>query len=132
MNQNYVTNRLIKEMVDKNQKGYEEPEVEEEKPTTANVSVTAKNTLGEGIENAIITMKKGTDTYSGKTGSAGGCTIKDVPFNTYNVTATAEGYVYVEQQFTVEESNNNLMITFETQQFSIDGPTFEETEESEF
>lgn len=133
VNQNYVTNRIIKAEVDKLQKNYIPPkeEIIEEEPTTADINVSVKNSLNEAIENAIVTLIKGEESYSGKTGSAGGCTIKDVPFGTYNVIATAESYVDSEQQFTVEKENNNLMITFEEQQFQIDGPTFEE-EESEF
>ena len=134
VNQNYVTNRLIKETVDKNQKDYVAPEEEVivEEPTTADINVSVKNNLDEAIGNAIVTLTKGEETYSGKTGSAGGCTIKDVPFGTYNVLATADSYVDVEQQFTVEAENNNLMITFTEQQGQIQGPTFEETEEESF
>ena len=133
VNQNYITNRLIKETVDKNQKGYVPPEEEkdEEEITVADISVTAKNTLDEPIENAIVTLIKDEDSYSGKTGTAGGCTIKNVPFGTYDVLATVDTYIDVEQQFTVEAENNNLIITFEKQTVQVTGPTLEE-EEGEF
>ena len=130
-NQNYMTNRLIKETVDKNQVGYEEPK-EEEVPTSADVSVVAKNNLNEFIEGCAVTLTKGEDIYNGITDDKGECTIKDVPFGTYQVLASTGNYTDVEQQFTVEESNNNLMITFTQQSFGIDGPTFEETEEESF
>lgn len=134
VNQNYITNRLIKEAVDKNQKGYVPPEEEkdEEKITVADISVTAKNTLDEPIENAIVTLIKDENSYSGKTGTAGGCTIKDVPLGTYDVLATVDTYINVEQQFTVEAENNNLIITFEKQTVQVTGPTLEVEEEEEF
>lgn len=133
VNQNYVTNRLIKETVDKNQKDYVPPEEEVvvEEPTTADINVSVKNNLDEAIGNAIVTLTKGEETYSGKTGSAGGCTIKNVPFGTYNVLITAEDYVDEEQQFTVEAKNNNLIATLVQGPLGI-GPTMEEEEEEIF
>lgn len=133
VNQNYVTNRLIKETVDKNQKDYVAPEEEVvvEEPTTADINVSVKNSLDEAIGNAIVTLTKGEETYSGKTGSAGGCTIKNVPFGTYNVLITAEDYVDEKQQFTVEAENNNLIATLVQGPLGI-GPTMEEEEEEIF
>lgn len=133
VNQNYVTNRLIKETVDKNQKNYVAPEENiVEEVTTADISVSVKDTEGEPIENANVTLTKEEESYSGKTGKAGGCTIKNVPFGTYNVLATAELYVDAEQQFTVEAENNNLLVELEKIHVQVTGPTLEETEEEDF
>lgn len=129
--QNYMTNRLIKETVDKNQKDYQEPE-EESASTTADVFIKAQNSSNENIENCVVTLTKDNDVFTGTTDSKGEYTIKNVPFGTYQVLATASPYEEVEQQFTVEESNNNLIITFTKQTFEINGPTFEETEEEGF
>ena len=49
--------------------------------------------------------------YSGKTGSAGGCTISNVPEGTYNVTATKTGYNTYNGTITVNEANTSLSIS---------------------
>ena len=49
--------------------------------------------------------------YSGKTGSAGGCTIKDVPYGSYSVVASKTGYQDYEGALTVDENTTTLSIT---------------------
>lgn len=48
----------------------------------------------EPVEGAVVTLTDSTDdskTYTGTTGSAGGCNITNVPAGTYVVTAVATG-----------------------------------------
>ena len=74
----------------------------------ANISVTV--TDGEkAVESATVTLT-GTDretSKTGTTGSAGGCTLRDVDLGTYVVTAVAEGY----NAYTAAE---NLVVTGDT------------------
>ena len=49
--------------------------------------------------------------FTGKTGSAGGCTIRNVPEGTYDVVASLNGYQEYEGTFTVSEDSNTLNIT---------------------
>lgn len=129
MNQNYMTNRLIKETVDKNQKGYEEPEEEstpnnsqentEEESITADISVKVTDSSNENVEGANVTLTNNNEAYySCTTGKAGGCTIKNVPLGTYNVTTTQKDYKDKEEEFTVKKGTNTLNITLEQK-----GPT---------
>lgn len=125
MNQNYMTNRLIKETVDKNQKGYEEPKEEpiqnnsQEEPITADISVKVTNSSDENVEGANVILTDNNEAYySCTTGKKGGCTIKNVPFGTYNVTTTQENYKDKEEEFTVKKGTNTLNITLEQK-----GPT---------
>lgn len=50
--------------------------------------------------------------YTGKTGSAGGCNIQDVPVGTYSVVVTATG-------FTDYESSEDVEITTESHSLSV-------------
>ena len=63
-------------------------------PTPELVTVAVSVTDGtDGIEGAEVTLIDAEENeYTGTTGSAGGCNIKDVPEGTYSVTATATGY----------------------------------------
>ena len=131
MNQNYMTNRLIKETVDKNQKNYQAPEEslgdeENIETTTADITVKVVDSLNENVEGASVKITKDSDDYS--------CTTKNVPFGVYDVLTKAESYEDKEQQFTVQEGTNNLSITLNEEiQFGpgISTPTMEE-EDGEF
>lgn len=66
----------------------------------------------EGIEGAEVTLIDAEENeYTGTTGSAGGCNIKDVPEGTYSVTATATGYVDYESSEDVEISEESKSIS---------------------
>lgn len=127
-NQNYMTNAALKEQADQAQKDYKKEEV----PTFADVSVIAKNSTNELIADCTVTLTKGNDSFVGTTDNKGECTIKDVLFGEYEVLASAGNYLDVTQILTVKEGTNNLEIIFTEQQFGIEGPTFEETEEDFF
>ena len=51
--------------------------------------------------------------YTGKTGSAGGCNITDVPEGTYSVAATCSGYTdYASSEdVVISEENKTISIT---------------------
>ena len=64
------------------------------------------------VEGAKVTFvgMDGTE-YTGITGSAGGCTIKDVPEGTYHVIARCDGYVDTDPvQIEISAENNSLSI----------------------
>lgn len=77
------------------------------------VSVTDGN---DGIGNIDVVLTDGTNEYTGKTGNAGGCSIKNVPFGEYTVQVEAEGYEDYEDTFTVnsEEADLNIQLVPET------------------
>jgi len=55
--------------------------------------------------------------YTGKTGSAGGCNITEVPEGTYTVTATCSGYndYTSSEDVVISEENKSLSITMTAQ-----------------
>lgn len=78
-------------------------------------SVTDK-TSTEAIQGVSITLTDTTDstkTFTGTTGSAGGCTISEVPLGTYTVEATKEGYTDYEDEITVTAETTTLAIEME-------------------
>lgn len=85
-------------------------------PTTTDiaVSVTIKDseTPVEGATVLLTDVTDNTKTFTGTTGSEGGCTLSNVTFSTYIVTATCTGY----ENYTAE---SNLTVTAETTTLSI-------------
>lgn len=68
----------------------------------------------DAIEGVVVTLTKGNKEYSTSdsgTGAAGGATIKNVPYGTYNVTATKTGYNEYTGTYTVNESNHSIAIS---------------------
>ena len=78
--------------------------------TTYNISVSVSDGT-DPLENVDVTLSDTENTYTGKTGSAGGCTISNVPEGTYNVTANKAGYKEYVATVNVSENNTNLTIT---------------------
>lgn len=79
---------------------------------TVNVSVTD----GEnGVSSVVVTLSNGTDEYTGTTGKAGGCTIRDVPYGDYDVSAVVDGYLTYDGDLTVDNENVDLNITLEAE-----------------
>ena len=70
-----------------------EPENNNTEPETVDISVTVTDNIGTPIEGVYVEI---TDTeINGTTGSAGGCTLSNVPIdleNSVTITATKEGY----------------------------------------
>lgn len=83
--------------------------------TTVNISVSVDDGDSTPVEGAEVILTDTTDssvTFSGTTGSAGGCTLSNVPLGTYTVTATCTGY-------TDYTGSENLTVTSETTTLSI-------------
>lgn len=80
-------------------------------PENVSVSVTDSES-STGIESVTVTLTDAEEQeYSGTTGSAGGCTIQNVPSGEYTVTATAAGYNEYTGSFTVSATSKNLAIS---------------------
>ena len=81
---------------------------------TTNIAVSVDD--GENaVEEATVVLTDTTDntkTFTGTTGSAGGCTLSNVTFGTYTVTATCTGY----ENYTGAET---LTVTSETTTLNI-------------
>lgn len=84
---------------------------EDPEPVTVDIAVSVTDGT-DPIENVDVTLEDTEETqYTGKTGSAGGCTISNVPVGTYSVTASATGYTDYTGTLTVTEETNTLSIT---------------------
>ena len=96
-----------------------EPVVE---PETVNISVTV--TDGQGpIESASVTLTANESTVStGNTGSAGGCTLSNVPLGSYTVTASKTGYTEYTDTLTVTKETTTLAITMTLAEAVDDDP----------
>lgn len=78
---------------------------------THNIKVNVTNGT-DPIGNVSVTLTDSDNNeYSGKTGDAGGCNIKNVPEGQYNVVATASGYNEYTGTINVNEETTTLNIT---------------------
>lgn len=76
---------------------------------TGKVNVTVKDDANKGVAGAVVTLTSGSSTYtSGETGSAGGSTIKNVPYGVYTVTVT------VSEDYTPLSSYDNVTVSSDT------------------
>lgn len=80
-----------------------------EKILSTDISFTVKDdqSTPEAIENATVTINGKT----GKTGAAGGCTVKDILYGTYDITVTATGFSDYTGTITVDASHTSFNIT---------------------
>ena len=92
-------------------------EPEPETVTIADITVSVKNTSDKGISGATVTVsQEGSETtYTGNTGSAGGCTIRDVPLGSYTISTDATGYISSIDDFTVNSGENIFEVILETE-----------------
>ncbi len=75
-------------------------------PTTRDINFLIND--GEtAIQGATVTI----DEITGTTGSAGGCTLHNVPDGENSVTVTAEGYTSKTETITVSESDTTFTIS---------------------
>ena len=82
-------------------------------PTTVTVAVSVTDGT-DPIQNVDVVLEDSENhQYTGKTGSAGGCNITEVPVGTYSVSATATGYTDYASSEDVEitEESHALTIT---------------------
>lgn len=78
---------------------------------TRNISVSVTDgTTGIGSVDVVL-ADADENQYTGKTGSAGGCTISNVPEGSYTVMASKTGYAVYTGNITVSEENTTLTIT---------------------
>lgn len=54
-------------------------------PETVNIGVTVTTEDNSSVQGAVVSLTKGTEEYTGVTGSAGGCNIKNVPTGQYEL-----------------------------------------------
>lgn len=107
--------RNLKKLYKKIKRVVETPQQEETvvEPTTYDISVSVKDAGETAIQGATVTLTDSTDntkTFTGTSGSAGGCTIKPTA-GTYVVTAVCEGYEdYTAQENLVVSENGSLAI----------------------
>ena len=87
----------------------ETPEVQ-----TADISVSVNDDEGKPVQGAKVILSSEEDDFVGNTGSAGGCTIKSVPFGDYEVETRAEDYLAYNGVFTVDDSEAFLYVTLNT------------------
>lgn len=95
-------------------------------PTTVNISVTVTDGTSP-VQGASVVLTDTTDssiTFTGTSGSAGGCTLSNVTLGTYAVTATCTGY-------TDYEGSEDLTVTEETDSLEIEMTAATQTEEPE-
>ena len=89
----------------------EEPAVEPEK---VDISVTVTDGK-DPIESVSVTLTANESTVStGNTGSAGGCTLSNVPLGSYTITASKTGYTEYTDTLTVTKDTTTLSITMST------------------
>lgn len=83
--------------------------------TTADIKVSVKDSKGKGIGSASVTVTRdGSEaTYTGVTGSAGGCTIRNVPIGSCSISTDATGYISSVDDYTVTAGENNFTVTLE-------------------
>lgn len=85
-------------------------------PETVDISVSVSDGTGP-VQGATVTLTDTTDSTktfsSGASGSAGGCTISEVPLGTYTVSSTCTGYT----DYTGAEA---LVVTAETTTLEIE------------
>lgn len=83
--------------------------------TTSDIRISVKDDAGKGIGSASVTVSQnGSEvTYTGVTGSAGGCTVRNVPLGNYVISADAEGYISSVDDFTVTAGENVFEVVLE-------------------
>lgn len=66
-----------------------------------NVKVNIKNETDEPISNAEVTITGNGENYTSVTGSAGGCTIKNIKQGDYICIVTASDYIVFEEKLAI-------------------------------
>ena len=77
------------------------------------VSVSDGTDPIQGVAVTLTDVTDETKTYTGTSGSAGGCTLNDVALGEYTVSATKEGYSEYTDSLTVTEETDSLEIEME-------------------
>lgn len=87
---------------------------------TSTINVSVKDDNNDGVEGAKVTLTSGSSSYStNDTGSAGGSSIKNVPYGVYSVSVIVpEGYTALAtyDNVTVNSSSTTLNVTVNKKQ----------------
>lgn len=76
-------------------------------PETVNISISVKDDQDSPVNGATVSI----DEISSTTGSAGGCTLSNVPTGIQTITVTKEGYDEYSDSITVSSENTSFDIT---------------------
>ena len=99
----------------------EEQVVEPETPVTVNISVSVKDSEGAGINGALVEIyQDNMGHYTGTTGSAGGCTVRNVPLGEYFIQVSADEYITSIDDLTVVDGDNSVEIILELENDLLD------------
>lgn len=74
------------------------------------VIISVMDNDNKGVGNVNIILSNDVNEYSSRTGSKGGCTLKNVEFGEYNVTASCDGYATYEDTVTIDNEEYVLNI----------------------
>ena len=112
---NYLDEKLDSSSEQTNEEPVEEPTAEPvEEPVTVNISVHVKDSEDNGINGALVEIyQENNDPYTGTTGTAGGCTVRNVPIGDYSIRVSAEDYITSVDDLTVIDGENNVEIILE-------------------
>ena len=76
---------------------------------TGELKVTVKDNNGGTVEGCTVTLTDTEHEYTGTTGSAGGCTIRDIPVGAYTPVLTKEGYDESQRdEITIQAGENTI------------------------
>lgn len=91
----------------------EEPTPTEE-GQVGDISVSVVDEDGNTVANADVSVYDKGEPYEGTTGTAGGCTIKNVPYGDYTIEAVADGYEFTVEQITVNQSEQSRTLVLKS------------------
>lgn len=106
---------------DSGNQNQETPKTEDPEVTTSNISVTVLDREDKPINGATVTVSKDSKEYTGNTGTAGGCTIRNVPLGDYVIETVKEGYVTSEDDFTVVAGENIFVVNLDLENVGPEG-----------
>lgn len=87
-----------------------EPEENPETPQTRTLNFVVKDSSDNGVSGATVNVD-GEQGLTGTTGSAGGCTVANIPDGEHTVTVIADGYVTYTETITVSSTDTTFTIT---------------------
>lgn len=118
---NYFDEKLESSNGETNDEPVDEPTVEPVEPVTVNVSVHVKDSEDNGINGALVEIyQDNNDPYTGNTGKAGGCTVRNVPVGEYSIRTSAEGYITSIDDLTVVDGDNSIEIVLELENETVE------------
>lgn len=88
--------------------------IEDEEETVADISVHVTDSENNGLSGATVTVQDTNGEFTCTTGSAGGCTIKDIPVGEYTLETVKEGYLTSEDEFTVIDGENLFEVSLDS------------------